>query len=164
MYIGNCCGVRRLNAVLSRRPEAMAVIRGSDEYPEISGVVRFYQMQEGVLVVTEVSGLPQSDDACMKPVFGYHIHSGEFCTGNSEDPFADAKAHYNPDNCEHPYHAGDMPPIFVNNGYAFSIFLTNRFCTDEIIGKTVIIHLHPDDFHSQPSGDSGAKIACGEIR
>lgn len=164
MYTGNCCGVRRLNAVLSRRPEAMAVIRGSDEYPEISGVVRFYQMQEGVLVVTEVSGLPQSDDACMNPVFGYHIHNGEFCTGNSEDPFADSKAHYNPDNCEHPYHAGDMPPIFGNNGYSFSIFLTNRFCTDEIIGKTVIIHLHPDDFHSQPSGDSGAKIACGEIR
>ena len=78
-------------------------------------------MQEGVLVVTEVSGLSQSDDACMNPVFGYHIHSGEFCTGDSEDPFADAKAHYNPDNCEHPYHAGDMPPIFGNNGYAFSI-------------------------------------------
>ena len=33
-----------------------------------------------------------------------------------------------------------------------------------MIGKTVVIHLQPDDFHSQPSGDSGIKIACGVIR
>lgn len=57
-----------------------------------------------------------------------------------------------------------MPPLFGNNGYAFSIFLTNRFCVCEIIGRTVIIHLHPDDFHSQPSGALETKIACGLIK
>lgn len=163
MYRRNCCRAGGLDSILMRRPNAMANIVGSEEYPEISGTVRFYQTEAGILVVTEVTGLPKSDECCMSPVFGYHIHSGHSCTGNSQDAFADSMGHYNPDNCEHPYHAGDMPPLFGNNGYAFSIFLTNRFGICEIIGRTVIIHLHPDDFHSQPAGNSGTKIACGEI-
>ncbi len=164
MYRRNCCGFRGLDSILMRRPDAVADIMGSEEYPEIWGTVQFYQTEAGILVVTEVRGLPEADDQCMSPVFGYHIHSGQFCSGNRQDAFADSMAHYNPDNCEHPYHAGDMPPLFGNNGYAFSIFLTGRFRICEIIGRTVIIHLHPDDFHTQPSGDSGMKIACGEIR
>ena len=39
----------------------------------------------------------------------------------------------------------------------------NRFGVDEVIGKTIIIHQKYDDFESQPSGDSGLKIACGVI-
>ena len=50
------------------------------------------------------------------------------------------------------------------NGDAFSMFITNQFTVPEVIGKTVIIHAHPDDFHTQPSGNSGEKIACGIIR
>lgn len=164
MYRRNCCGVRGLDGILMRKPNAMADIMGSEAYPDISGTVRFYQTEAGVLVVTEVRGLPKTDEKCMSPVFGYHIHGGHSCTGNSQDAFADSMAHYNPDDCEHPYHAGDMPPLFGNNGYALSIFLTSRFEICEIIGRTVIIHLHPDDFHTQPSGNSGEKIACGEIR
>lgn len=167
-YIEQCmnrnnCSEMYLKRILMKRPDAIANIMGSSEYPEIMGNVRFYQTGRGVLAMTEVSGLPTSEDVCMNPVFGYHIHSGNFCLGNSEDPFADAMAHYNPDNCNHPYHAGDMPPLFGNDGYAFSVFLSNRFNVCEIIGNTVIIHLHPDDFHSQPAGNSGVKIACGEI-
>ena len=66
--------------------------------------------------------------------------------------------------CEHPNHAGDLPPLFGNNGFALSLFLTNRFTVDEVIGRTIIIHDHPDDFTTQPSGNSGTKIACGVIR
>ena len=157
-------GKINLNNILMRKADAMAHIVGSEEYPEISGEVRFYQTYKGVLVVTEVGGLPKSDDICKEPVFGYHIHSGYLCSGNKDDAFADALAHYNPYDCEHPYHAGDMPPLFGNNGYAFSVFLSNRFCICSIIGRTVIIHLHPDDFISQPSGNSGSKIACGIIQ
>lgn len=166
MFRRDCCGMEgiNLNNILNRRPDAIAEIAGSSIYPQISGIVKFYQTQLGVLVLTEVNGLPNSENMCMNPVFGYHIHSGHCCSGNMEDAFANAMAHYNPDNCEHPYHAGDMPPLFGNNGYAFSIFLSNRFCVCEVIGRTVIIHLHPDDFHSQPSGDSGAKIGCGMIK
>ena len=56
-----------------------------------------------------------------------------------------------------------MPPLFINDGYAFMIFLTDRFKVDEIIGRTVIIHSMPDDFTTQPSGNSGMKIACGVV-
>jgi len=101
--------------------------------------------------------------ACSAPVFGFHIHGGSSCSGNRTDPFAAAGEHYNPRGCEHPFHAGDMPPLFGNNGYAFQIFLTDRFSVNEIIGKTVIIHSGPDDFASQPGGNSGERIACGQI-
>ena len=40
---------------------------------------------------------------------------------------------------------------------------TDRFYPEDVIGKTVIIHSEPDDFRTQPSGDSGEKIACGRI-
>jgi len=63
----------------------------------------------------------------------------------------------------HPHHAGDLPPLFGNNGYALSMFLTTRFSVSEIIGRTVILHSAPDDFTSQPAGNSGVKIACGVI-
>ena len=42
--------------------------------------------------------------------------------------------------------------------------LTDRFCVEEVIGRTVIIHSDPDDFHTQQSGNAGKKIACGVIR
>lgn len=152
-----------LCAILRQRPHAVAVVRGSGEYPDITGRIQFYQMRMGVLVVAEVFGLPRERGACESPVFGFHIHSGSTCSGNMEDPFADVMGHYNPDQCMHPHHAGDMPPLFGNDGYAFQIFLTDRFTVREIIGKTVIIHSMPDDFRSQPGGDAGVKIACGQI-
>ncbi len=146
-----------------RRPQAEAVLRGSARYPDISGKVRFFQTRYGVMVVAEISGLPDPAGECAAPVFAFHIHEGGSCSGNISDPFANAKMHYNPQNCPHPYHAGDLPPLFGANGYAFSSVLTSRFTVREIIGKTIIIHSAPDDFTSQPSGNSGTKIACGEI-
>ena len=40
---------------------------------------------------------------------------------------------------------------------------TKRFYPEEIVGRTAVIHSKPDDFTSQPSGNAGEKIACGEI-
>ena len=142
---------------------ATARLHGSAEYPNIHGIVRFYQTRRGVLVAAEVWGLPTGQDACSAPVFGFHIHSGGSCTGTESDPFADALTHYNPSDCPHPHHSGDLPPLFGNHGYAAQIVLTDRFQVNEIIGKTVIIHSHPDDFTTQPSGNAGDKIACGVI-
>ncbi len=59
---------------------------------------------------------------------------------------------------------GDLPPLIENNGYAYMSVLLNKFSINEIIGKTVIIHDMPDDFTTQPSGNSGTKIACGVIQ
>lgn len=149
---------------MSTKPYASADIRGSEKYSNIYGKVLFYKTNYGVIVATEINGLPTNEEICKEPIFAFHIHEGDHCTGNINDPFANVMSHYNPKNCIHPYHAGDMPPLFGNNGYAFSMFLTNRFSIDEIIGKAVIIHDRPDDFTTQPSGNAGNKIACGIIK
>lgn len=155
---------RFAGSVLQRKPNACAALKGSSEYPDCSGTVRFYQTDSGVLVSAEVSGLPVGTEPCGERVLGFHIHSGEQCAGDAADPFAAALGHYDPDGCPHPAHAGDMPPLFSNRGYAFEVFLTDRFSVREVIGRTVIIHASPDDFTSQPSGNAGKKIACGQIR
>ncbi len=146
-----------------RLPNAAAVMRGRAENSEIHGTVKFYQEARGVLIVADILGLPVSSGACKSPVFAFHIHGGSDCGGNEEDPFANAGTHYNPEGCPHPYHAGDMPPLFVAGGRAFLAFLTDRFSLNEILGKTVVIHDRPDDFTTQPSGNAGKKIACGVI-
>lgn len=160
------CGNSKIHlcSVLRGRPLAVAKIAGRESYPELSGTARFYQTNAGVVIWAEVNGLPHSQSVCRGQVFGFHIHKGTECAGNVDDPFADAMTHYNPSGCEHPHHAGDLPPLFGNNGFALSLFLTDRFTVNEVIGKTVIIHDHPDDFTTQPSGNSGTKIACGIIQ
>lgn len=151
-------------SIIKHNPDGIATISGNPDYPNLNGTMRFYQTNRGVIVMVQASGLPTSTDKCKSPIFAMHIHSGGSCSGNENDYFANAMTHYNPNNCPHPYHAGDMPPLFGANGHAFSAFLTNRFTVKEIIGKTIIIHSNPDDFTTQPAGNSGTKIACGEIR
>lgn len=67
-------------------------------------------------------------------------------------------------NCPHPMHAGDLPPLFVNNGRAWFATITPQFTVSDVIGHTVIVHSDPDDFHTRPSGNSGEKIAYGMIK
>lgn len=154
---------RSFAALLMQPPHASAVMQGSAAYPQIRGLVRFYRTGCGVLAAVEIDGLPISGDICQSPAFGFHIHSGSYCEGDGHDPFSEAMAHYNPADCAHPFHAGDLPPLFGNHGYAFSAFLTDRFVLPEVIGKTLIIHRNPDDFTTQPSGNAGEKMACGVI-
>ena len=146
------------------KPNALAQVKGSMFFPEIQGGVWLYQTGLGVLVVADIEGLPKNLNECDSPIFAFHIHDGKSCTGSGADPFADVGMHYNPKGCPHPYHAGDLPPLFSANGNAFSVVLTNRFSVDEIVGRTVVIHSKVDDFKTQPSGDAGTKIACGEIK
>ena len=155
--------LNRLQNVLRRPPDALAAVRGSPEHPEISGTVFFYQEADGVLLAAQVQGLPQGAEPCAPNIFGFHIHEGASCTGTGEDPFADAGGHYNPGGCPHPAHAGDLPPLFGSHGSAFLAVFTDRFTVGEVIGRTVIVHASPDDFTTQPSGNSGARIACGRI-
>lgn len=150
-------------AVLRRRADAAAILAGSAKYPDIHGMVLFYGLRGGVIVRAEITGLPKGENPCDSPIFAFHIHGGGNCGGNDTDPFADAGTHYNPNDCPHPYHAGDLPPLFGADGNAFSVFLTDRFTLPDILGKTVILHAKPDDFTTQPSGNSGEKIACGVI-
>lgn len=152
-----------LPALLRRRPQAVARLAGSGDYPDITGAVRFYQTGAGVVVWAEAAGLPASSSPCGGRIFGFHIHAGDSCAGTPAEPFSAALGHYDPGGCPHPYHAGDLPPLFGSGG-ALSLFLTDRFSVSEVVGKTVILHELPDDLATQPSGGSGKRIACGVIR
>lgn len=143
--------------------DAKATIQGGMKFPQINGIVTFREARNGVWVTARISGLPQSKDSCTGRFFGFHIHEGTSCTGSLTDEFANAKSHFNPTNCPHPFHIGDLPPLFENNGYAYMTVLINKFKIQDILGKVVIIHDLPDDFTTQPSGNSGTKIACGKI-
>lgn len=155
---------KALHALMNTSPQAYARLLGSDKYEKTEGEIYFYPAWNGTLILSDIDGLPFSDGPCQSRIFGFHIHEGEKCLGNASDPFADTGQHYNPQNCPHPMHAGDLPPIFGNHGYALQMIYTDRFTPEEIIGKTLILHAMPDDFKTQPSGDAGEKIACGEIK
>lgn len=140
---------------------AYANVKGSVNYPNINGKVKFVKKSNGILITAEIFNLPTIDN--VNQIYGFHIHEGNECTGNQQDYFKNAGSHFSKVESLHPYHSGDMPPLFGNNGYAYLSFFTNRFSLDDIIGKVIIVHSHPDDFHTNPSGNSGEKIACGKI-
>lgn len=149
---------------LPQEPDACAKLTGNADYPDIQGTVKFYDTYGGSIVAVEVTGIRDKAGMTMEGFLGFHVHEGAACTVTKDDPFADAGAHYNPEDKPHPDHAGDLPPLLVCNGEAWMMVFTGRFFPEDVIGRTVVIHDMPDDFHSQPSGDSGARIACGEIR
>lgn len=146
--------------ITNRRPDAAAVVRGE----RAEGTVSFYQTQQGVLITAAMRGLPVTRMACAQPIFALHIHEGRSCTGNAADRFAGAGEHYNPGGCQHPYHAGDLPPLFATRaGTAWMAVLTDRFRVRDVLGRTVILHEKLDDFTTQPSGNANGKMACGVI-
>ncbi len=131
-----------------------ANIEGNNANPDLKGVVFLYPYRNGTIVEVEVMNMPKDNSH----PYALHIHEGDSC--NSAD-FSSAKGHYNPTNQTHPMHAGDLPPLFSNDGYSYMSVFTDKFAPEQILGKTVIIHSDMDDFKTQPSGNSGAKIACG---
>lgn len=132
---------------------AKADIKGGKKYPNINGEVFFKETKLGILIILKINGLPTSNNSCKGRFFGFHIHEGSSCTGNSEDEFANSKSHYNPTSCPHPFHIGDLPPLIENNGFAYMSFLVNKFTIEEIIGKVVIIHDLPDDFTTRAKSE-----------
>lgn len=138
-------------------PAAYAYLRGNWEYPKIKGMVLFYSVWEGTFLIVIADHLPENG------FLGFHIHEGASCTGTKDDAFSHAGSHYNPENVSHPEHEGDLPLLLENDGFAVEAFLTDRFQPKDVAGRTIIIHDQRDDFTSQPSGNSGSKIACGEI-
>ncbi|MFZ5974289.1 MAG: superoxide dismutase family protein [Bacillota bacterium] len=152
-----------------QKPVAAAILKGSDFAPDLTGIVRFYPADSGSFVSIVVRGLPElqlSDDPAKRVgPFAFHIHEGKSCgSPGVPEAFTSAGGHYNPKNLPHPLHAGDLPTIYPNHGYANMTVYTDRFTPGEVIGRTVILHKRADDYHSQPAGNAGERIACGEIR
>jgi Cu-Zn family superoxide dismutase len=148
---------------------AVANIQGGPLAPDIKGTVTFRSVQGGTKVTVEVWGLPRYQPAVngqqQVGPHGFHIHEVGICkVGDTSNPFMAAGGHWNPDNQPHGNHAGDLPVLFSNNGIAYMTFFTDKFTVAEVIGKSVIIHESPDDYRTQPAGNSGRRLACGVIR
>ena len=142
-------------------PDAYAIIKGNNQYPCLHGKAHFHNTRYGgTLVEVEIFNLPIISQEVNSTFYGMHIHEN----GNCTPPFDKTGDHYNPSNTLHPMHAGDMPALLGNNGYAYSVFYTERYSVDDIIGRSIVIHLHSDDYMTQPSGNSGEKIGCGVIK
>lgn len=109
---------------------------------------------------------------------GIHFHAVAKCEGAGATPFATAGAHYNPIGRQHGLqnsagpHAGDVPNITLGaDGRVDTGFTSDRATlTDgsttlfDADGSSIVIHAAPDDQTSQPSGNSGARVACGTLR
>jgi Cu-Zn family superoxide dismutase len=102
---------------------------------------------------------------------GFHIHEAGDCS--SGDGMS-AKGHFNPAGKPHGMpgresHAGDMPMLkAAKNGRAKLDFVLDGVTlasgSNSIVGRGLIIHADPDDFKTQPTGNAGARLACGVIR
>lgn len=128
-----------------------------------TGTVIFTQMSYGVRVSANVSGLTPGPH-------GFHIHEKGDC---SAPDGLSAGGHFNPGGKPHghplkgEHHAGDMPMLEADsNGNArLSADLPGVMLEGPagIVGRGVIVHAAPDDFKTQPTGNSGARMACGVI-
>lgn len=146
-------------------PTAYAVIEGGPLAPEMSGKAMFCSLTDGTLLKICIKGIPRYTSEGKPSLFhGLHIHELGNCNiGDATAPFKASGGHWNPTNEPHPYHYGDLPPLMSSNGIAAMSVYLSRFSIKDIIGKAIIIHENADDFTTQPSGNSGNRLACGII-
>jgi len=130
------------------------------------GEADFEQVGDKVHVVVFVQGLKPGQE------HGLHIHEVGDCS--SGDGMS-TKGHFNPLGKPHGHpgsaerHAGDLPALKANKeGRAnVQVDLDVMSLTPgpaNIIGRGLIVHADPDDYKTQPTGNAGARIACGVIR
>jgi superoxide dismutase, Cu-Zn family len=139
----------------------------SDGAGQLVGSARFTQLGKEVRVVVTVRGLPPG-------VHAVHVHE----VGRCEPPgFASAGAHVNPERRQHGLlnpegpHAGDLANLTVDDDGAGRLETTReQFSVNpgptsllDADGSALVIHAAPDDFRTDPTGNSGARIACGVI-
>jgi len=145
----------------ARGPSAVAELqptRGN----AVAGTVRFTQQDGGLFVVADVSGLKPGQE------HGFHIHEKGDCS--SGDAMS-AGGHLNPNGKPHgppsaEHHAGDLPALRADS--AGTATIDSRVPglvggPTEFAGKALVVHVSPDDYTTQPTGNSGARIACGVI-
>ncbi|RLJ65388.1 superoxide dismutase family protein [Sulfurisoma sediminicola] len=131
---------------------------------QVAGSVTFVAHDDKLRVEARVSGLTPGDH-------GFHIHESGDC---SAPDASSAKGHFNPAGKAHghqgsEHHAGDMPNLVADaSGNANLVAELSQLSLAEgssgILGRSVVIHADPDDYRSQPAGNSGKRVACGTIR
>lgn len=152
-----------------KRKQVMAKIVGGPLAPDLRGTVFLKTVKGGTMVSVNVKGLPpyQPGTNAKQPIgpHGFHIHELGICEiGDPNNPFTSANGHWNPTNQPHGNHAGDFPVLFSNKGVAQTRFFTNKFKPVDVVGRSIIIHQNPDDYRTQPAGNSGKRLACGIFR
>jgi Cu-Zn family superoxide dismutase len=129
----------------------------------VTGTVTFTKVEGGVKIVADLKGLT-------KGKHGIHIHEYGDCT--SADGMS-AGGHFNPMGESHGspmaamHHEGDMGNIEADaSGNAHLEYVDKSISFEgmtSIIGRSVVVHKDEDDFKTQPTGNSGARVACGVI-
>jgi Cu-Zn family superoxide dismutase len=156
------CAVVPLSAVGT---SATAELRDAND--RVVGQASLTEVTGGVRIVLEARGLPPGEKAV-------HLHA----VGKCEPPaFTSAGDHFNPRNKRHGIldpdgpHAGDLPNLTIEADgtgrlETFSERVTlgpgaTTLLDDD--GSALVVHAAPDDFQTDPTGNSGARIACGTI-
>lgn len=143
--------------------EAVATLQDAEGNPV--GTATFTQDGDQVTAVFEVT-VPGASG-----MHGIHVHETGECT---PPDFTSAGGHFNPEGVEHALpevptrHAGDFGNIELGEDGTGRHEVTTDLVSlgaepDSIVGKAVILHAGRDDGTTQPTGDAGARLACGVI-
>jgi superoxide dismutase, Cu-Zn family len=130
---------------------------------QVTGTVTFTAAGDGAQAVLDIIGLKPGKH-------GFHIHD----KGDCSDPKANsAGAHFNPTHSHHggpdtaERHAGDFGNIEADASGKVHVELKMKGLklsgADSIVGKSVIVHEKEDDLKTDPTGNSGDRVACGVI-
>ena len=145
-------------------PSATAIIRPASG-SQVHGEVTFTQIgADRVRVAGEIAGHGTGPK-------GFHIHEKGDC---SAPDAMSAGGHFNPTGKPHgdpnatDHHAGDMPQLIADASGKATLTaelspMTVGAGANDIIGKAVVVHKDADDFKTQPTGNSGGRVACGVI-
>jgi Cu-Zn family superoxide dismutase len=130
---------------------------------ETMGKVTFSQKADGMLIIADVKGLSPGKH-------GFHIHEYGDC---SQPDGKSAGGHFNPTSKNHggpnseDRHVGDLGNLIAKDDgtayYEWTDKLLSFSGPKSILGRAIIVHADEDDLISQPTGNAGARIACGVI-
>jgi superoxide dismutase, Cu-Zn family len=147
---------------------AVAMLEGRSG-SKMTGTATFTEANGQVTLVVEVQGV--EGDQKLRAI---HIH--EF--GDCSDPEGEsAGGHWNPLDQAHgrlshteEAHLGDIGNIEIDETGRGSLqFTTDKWtigtgANNDIVGKSLIVHIGSDDFETQPTGGAGDRIGCGVIQ
>jgi superoxide dismutase, Cu-Zn family len=132
----------------------------------VTGSLALAQSAEGVHITGSIQGLKPDAE------FGFHVHEKGDCTAPDG---SSAGGHFNPTQAQHgnptgaTHHAGDMLNIKSNGEGVAQVDVTAAGTSlhgdagTDVMGKAIVVHESPDDYTTQPSGNSGKRVACGVI-
>ena len=132
----------------------------------VSGKLAIAAIDGGVRIEGELGGLGRGG------IHAIHVHERGDCSAAAG---SSAGGHFNPASSAHGragtpvHHLGDMDNLTANARGVARVDLQLQGVTlgsgapNDILGRALVVHAGPDDYSSQPAGNSGARVACGVI-